>query len=96
MNKYTLKEIEALMSRVSVNWLAPKLKKGTVAEWTFEYPNGQKTVNIEYAYPMDESNADDAIGKKVVLAKIQNSLWELVGQYTIATGERILPLKKGE
>lgn len=51
--KYTESEIERIINeRVEINWIEPMLKKGLIAEWTFTYPTGYKTAEVEYAFPM--------------------------------------------
>lgn len=88
MEKYTPQDISRIFEeRIEIRWIEAKLKAGTIAEWTFEYPNGNKTSQIEFSYPMDEANADETIGKKVVMERIKDKLWAICGQYTLATGE---------
>lgn len=90
LTKYSPRDIHRIMlKRVKIDWINPAIKKGTIAEWSFEYPNGNKTVDIDFSFPMDENNHDERIGRDVVLKNIENKLWRICGQYTLATGDKL-------
>lgn len=90
MKKYTLEDIERIYNeRVKVRFIESELKPGVFAEWSFTYPNGNITVQTEGSWAMYSENNDSEIAKKVIISRIKNSLWEIVGKYTLATGEML-------
>lgn len=87
---YTVGEIERIISeRVKVIYHEPTLKKGLIAEWSFEYPTGDTTVEVEYSFPMYSENHDAEIAKGIIKEKIARKVWEICGKYTLATGDKL-------
>lgn len=88
--RYTPDDIERIArERLTYTFHTPALKIGTICECVFTFPNGNKHAWVEFGFPMHESNHDDKIGKEVALNKAKNKLWEIAGQYTLATGEKL-------
>lgn len=88
--KYTAEDIDRVfMERVTVLPRPAALKPGIVCEWGFEYPNGQRTVQVESAFCIDPKNNDYAKGCEVCNERIKNKLWEICGQYSLITGEKL-------
>ena len=88
--KYTENEIERIMNeRVEINWIEPTLKTGLIAEWTFKYPTGYKTADVECAFPMFDEEHDYCIAHDLILQKIEKKVWEICGKYTLATGDKL-------
>lgn len=88
--KYTPEDIDRIFEeRVDYMWDKANLKKGVIVEWTFEYPNGNKFAFVEASFPVNEDNFDWVIGLDVCKKKIKNKLWEICGQYSLITGERL-------
>ena len=88
--KYTQEDINRIFEeRVDYLWDDASLKKGIVIEWVFEYPNGNKIAFVEASFPVNEYNYDWEIGLDVCIKKIKNKLWEICGQYSIITGEKL-------
>lgn len=88
--KYTPEDIDRIFEeRVDYMWDKANLKKGVIVEWTFEYPNGNKFAFVEASFPVNEDNFDWVIGLGVCKKKIKNKLWEICGQYSLITGERL-------
>ncbi len=49
--KYTNEDIDRIFEeRVKYLWEEAELKPGVICEWTFEYPNGQITADVEAAF----------------------------------------------
>ena len=91
--KYTPDEIKKLArGNLTIKYHKSELKAGTIAECVFTLPNGNKHAWVEYAFPMFEGNHNDEIGREVVRKKAMDKLWEIAGQYTLATGEKMRPL----
>ena len=87
---YTEEEIKRIMrERLTIEYIEPKLKRGLIAEWSFEYPTGKKTVDVECAYPMYEEEHDEEVAHKIIMSKITNKVWEICGKYTLATGDKL-------
>ena len=88
--KYTHEDIDRIFKeRVDYMWDNANLKKGVIVECTFEYPNGNKIAFVEASFPINEDNFDWEIGIEVCKKKIKNKLWEICGQYSIITGEKL-------
>lgn len=88
--KYTPEDIDRIFNeRVDYLWADASLKKGIVIEWIFEYPNGNKIAFVEASFPVDEVYFDWEIGVDVCIKKIKSKLWEICGQYSIITGEKL-------
>lgn len=88
--KYTQEDIERIFTeRVKIVYHEAKLKAGVIAEWTFEYPNGNITAQCTGTWAMNPENNDFEIAKKVIEKRIKDALWEIVGKYTLATGEML-------
>lgn len=88
--KYSLEDIERIFAeRVEINPKPAGLKAGIICEWVFTYPNGNKTANVECAFCIDPKNNDYAMGCAVCNGKIKNKLWEICGQYSLITGEKL-------
>lgn len=88
--KYTPEDIDRIYAeRVTISTKQADLKPGVVCEWAFEYPNGQKTAQVDHAFCIDPKNNDVAIGLRVCKDKIKNKLWEICGQYSLITGEKL-------
>lgn len=88
--KYTDEDIDRIFAeRVVVNARPAELKNGVISEWAFTYPNGKVTADVECAYCVDPSSADYVIGCKVCNSKIRNKLWNICGQYSLITGEKL-------
>lgn len=90
MIKYTNEDIERIFKE-RVNYIQKKadIKPGVICEWSFEYPNGQITVDIVSAFPISPENFDPDIGLDVCHAKIKDKLWEICGKYSLITGEKL-------
>lgn len=90
VSKYTEEEIERIINeRVNMNFIQPTLKKGLICEWTFTYPTGFITAEVEYAFPMNEEDHDSIIANDLILQKIEHKVWEICGKYTLATGDKL-------
>lgn len=88
--KYTPEDIDRIFEeRVVTESYPAVIKKGVVVVWAFEYPNGKRLANVEASFPMDEKNYSLKIGKDICNRKIKNKLWEICGQYSIITGEKL-------
>ena len=88
--KYTPEDIDRIFKeRVDYMWDNAKLKNGVIVESTFIYPNGNKLAFVEASFPVNEDNFDWAIGLDVCKKKIKNKLWEICGQYSLITGEKL-------
>lgn len=88
--KYTENEIERIINeRVNMNFIVPSLKPGLICEWSFTYPTGMKTVEVEYAFPMDGEEHNPVIANDLILQKIERKVWEICGKYTLATGDKL-------
>lgn len=88
--KYSPEDIERIMAEnVTIEFHEPKIKKGVIAEFAVEFPNGNKTVDVVTAFAMDENNHNEEIGRQVAIKNIKEKLWRIVGQYTLATGEKL-------
>lgn len=88
--KYTVEDINRIYAeRVTVCLRPAILKPGIVCEWAFQYPNGQKTVQVEHAFCIDPKNNDYVIGCEVCNEKIKSKLWEICGQYSLITSEKL-------
>ena len=48
-----------------------------------------KTVEVEYAFPMDDEEHDWVIANDIILQKIEKKVWEICGKYTLATGDKL-------
>ena len=88
--KYTQDEIERIMNeRVQMVMHQPTFKEGLICEWSFTYPTGMKTVEVEYAFPMDGEEHDWCIANDIILQKIEKKVWEICGKYTLGTGDKL-------
>ncbi len=88
--KYTIDEIKRIMGeRVEMLTCEAGLKRGVICEWTFTYPTGKKTAEVEYAFPIDEDEFDFEKGEEIILQKIERKVWEICGKYTLATGDKL-------
>lgn len=88
--KYTKEDIDRIFAQrvCAFEWNAA-IKKGVIVEWCFEYPNGEKCAFVEASYPVNPDNFDHDVGVCVCYEKIKRKLWELCGQYSIITGEKL-------
>lgn len=90
MTKYTESEIERVINeRVTMKFYEATLKKGLICEWTFKYPTGYITADVESTFPMNEEDHDPVIAHDLILAKIERKVWEICGKYTLATGDKL-------
>lgn len=88
--KYTFEDIERIyVDRVEILPRQASVKAGVVCEWVLTYPNGNTIANVECAFPVNPENADFEIGREVCKDKIMRKLWEICGQYSLATGEKL-------
>ena len=88
--KYTPEDIDRICEeRVKFTTKKAELKRGIIMEWVFEYPNGKKCAFVEASFPVNPTNFSIAIGENVCIQKIKNKLWEICGQYSIITGEKL-------
>ena len=88
--KYTPEDIDRICeTRVKRLIHQGMLKKGIIVEWTFTYPNGEECAFVESAFPINPNNFDEKIGDEVCCNKIRGKLWEICGQYSIITGEKL-------
>lgn len=88
--KYTENDIERIfLERVKIFVYAAIVKSGTIAEWTFTYPNGEVYANVVCSFPVDPKNDDAGIAMRVCNKKIKEQLWQLCGQYSIITGAKL-------
>jgi len=88
--KYTPEDIDRIFKeRVDYVWEKASLKKGVIIEWVFKYPNDENIAFVEASFPINEYNFDELIGIDVCKNKIKNKLWEICGQYSIITGEKL-------
>lgn len=88
--KYTDEDIDRIFAeRVAVSARAAALKAGVISEWSFTYPNGKLTADVECAFCIDPANADYAVGCEVCNNKIKSKLWYICGQYSLITGEKL-------
>ena len=87
---YTVGEIDRIKNeRVKVCYYEPHFKKGLIAEWSFEYPTGDITVEVEASFPMYSENHDPEIAKSIIDERITRKVWEIAGKYTLATGDKL-------
>ena len=69
--KYTQEEIDRIFNeRVRILYYEPQLKKGMIAEWTFTYPTGERTADVECAFPMYEEEHDPAIASQLIISRL--------------------------
>ena len=90
--KYTPEDIERIFKeRVYSSGHIAGIKKGVIVEWLFIYPNGKDISFVEasYSHYLNEDNFSFEIGCEVCRKKIKNKLWEICGQYSIITGEKL-------
>ena len=88
--KYTQDDIDRIfIERVYSSGRTAGIKKGVIVEWVFKYPNGKNIAFVEASFPVNEDNFDFEIGKSVCYNKIKDKLWEICGQYSIITGEKL-------
>lgn len=88
--KYTQEEIDRIFNeRVRILYYEPQLKKGMIAEWTFTYPTGERTADVECAFPMYEEEHDPAIASQLIIKRVKDKVWEICGKYTLATGDKL-------
>ena len=88
--KYTQEEIDRIFEeRVRILYYEPQLKKGLIAEWTFTYPTGERTADVECAFPMYEEEHNPLIGRELINKRIKDKVWEICGKYTLATGDKL-------
>lgn len=88
--KYTPEDIDRIYNeRVIIDAHNSIIKKGVIVEWCFKYPNGQICAFVEASFPVNPDNFDFTIGADVCRNKIKNKLWEICGQYSIITGEKL-------
>ena len=88
--KYTSKDIDRIFEeRVDYTTRKAELKRGLIMEWAFKYPNGKRCAFIEASFPVNPTNFSVSIGEQVCISKIKNKLWEICGQYSIITGEKL-------
>lgn len=88
--KYTPEDIDRIFGERVVTESYPAIvKKGIVVVWAFRYPNGKVFAGVEGSFPVNESNYDTYVGIHVCYQKIKNKLWEICGQYSIITGEKL-------
>ena len=88
--KYTPEDIDRIYNeRVYSSGHIAGIKKGVIVEWLFMYPNGKDIAFVEASYPINEDNFNFEIGCEVCRKKIKNKLWEICGQYSIITGEKL-------
>lgn len=87
MKKYALDDINRIFNeRVKIQYYEARLKAGLIAEWTFEYPNGNITAQCTGTWAINQENNNVEIAKKVIEERIKDALWEIVGRYTLSTG----------
>lgn len=90
LKKYTEDEIERIFNeRVTIAVRMASLKKAMIGEWTFTYPTGYKTVEIELAAPMNEEDYDHDVAYRMIVERVKSKLWEICGKYTLATGDKL-------
>ncbi len=88
--KYTAEEIKWLArTRLVLCFTEPQMKKGLIAECCFTMPNGNKHSWVEACFPMYEENHDRQIAQEILRERALNKCWEICGQYTLATGEKM-------
>ena len=88
--KYTQEDIDRIFDERLLKYdRIAMLKKGVIVEWVFEYPNGNRCAFVESSFPVNPDNFDYNIGLDVCKNKIKNKLWEICGQYSIITGEKL-------
>lgn len=88
MTKYLPEDIDRIFNeRVQTVFIEAKLKPGLICEWTFKYPNGNITAQCEGSWAINPDNNDVEIAKRVIIDKIKDRLWDIIGKYTLATGE---------
>ena len=88
--KYTNEDIERIFKKRVTTYSQPAaVKAGVICEWTFEYPNGQITADVEAAFCINPENNDFNIGIEVCRSRIKDKLWKICGQYSLATGEKL-------
>lgn len=88
--KYTPEDIDRIFEeRVDYTTRKAELKRGLIMEWAFKYPNGKRCAFIEASFPVNPTNFSVSIGEQVCISKIKNKLWEICGQYSIITGEKL-------
>lgn len=66
-----------------------KVKNGVICEYAFTYPNGKTTAGVVSAFSIDPANNDREKGCAVCDKKIKDELWNICGQYTLITGEKL-------
>ena len=88
--KYTNEDIDRIFEeRVKYIYKKAEFKSGVICEWAFEYPNGQITADVETAFCINPENNDFNIGIEVCQSRIKGKLWQICGQYSLATGEKL-------
>lgn len=88
--KYTQEEIDRIFNeRVRILYYEPQLKRGLMAEWTFTYPTGERTADVECAFPMFEEEHNAEIAAELIVKRIKNKVWEICGKYTLATCDKL-------
>ena len=88
--KYTQEDIDRIFNeRVIMLDSTASIKKGVIVEWAFIYPNGIRSAFVEASFPVNQDNYDYDIGVTVCHNKIKNKLWEICGQYSMITGEKL-------
>lgn len=88
--KYTPEDIDRIFEeRVDYTTRKAELKRGLIMEWVFKYPNGKRCAFVEASFPVNPTNFSVSIGEQVCISKIKNKLWEICGQYSIITGEKL-------
>lgn len=88
--KYTNEDIERIFKeRVKYLWEEAEIKPGVICEWAFTYPNGQITADVEAAFCINPENNDFNMGIEVCQSRIKGKLWQICGQYSLATGEKL-------
>lgn len=90
LKPYTQEEIERIFKeRVRVIFHHAQLKNALIGEWSFMFPTGYITLEVELAAPMDESNYNEDKAQEIIYNKIKQKLWEIAGKYTLATGDKL-------
>lgn len=90
LQKYTQEDIERIyQERVEVAFIPAILKAGLIAEWIFKYPNGNISSQCTGTWAMNPEGNDTEIATKILIKRIKDALWDIVGKYSLATGERL-------
>lgn len=88
--KYTDEDIARIFEeRVVIVARPASTKAGVISEWSFTYPNGKVTADVECTFCIEPENNDYTIGCKVCNNKIKSKLWQICGQYSLITGEKL-------